>query len=153
MNPIKASVTKAMEAYFGDDVKRISHAKGVCAYAEELLKKEGGDPTVVIAAALLHDIGIQQAERKHGSSAGKYQEIEGPPIARAILEGLGVPSGQAEEICGIIAHHHSPGTLKTTSFKVVYDADLLVNLKDDGPRTAGRNHRKSLPHRKRQGVR
>ena len=45
---------------------------------------------VVRAAAVLHDIGIREAERKHGSSAGKYQEVEGPPIARRILEKLSV---------------------------------------------------------------
>lgn len=56
--------------------KRISHAKGVCAYAEELLKKEVGDPTVVIAAALLHDIGIHEAGKKCGSASGKYQKTK-----------------------------------------------------------------------------
>ena len=29
-------------------------------------------------AAVVHDIGILTAERKYGSSAGKYQELEGP---------------------------------------------------------------------------
>ena len=43
---------------------------------------EGGDPRIVVAAAVLHDIGIQEAERKHGSSGPQGQELEGPPIAR-----------------------------------------------------------------------
>ena len=43
---------------------------------------------MVISAAILHDIGIHKAEEKYKSSAGNYQEIEGPPIAKAIMEKL-----------------------------------------------------------------
>jgi len=38
---------------------------------------------------------------------------------------------QIEEICQIIAHHHSPGRINTRNFKVLYDADWLVNLRDE----------------------
>lgn len=37
------------------------------------------------SAALLHDIGIKESERKYHSSAGHYQEIEGPAIAKCLL--------------------------------------------------------------------
>jgi len=85
----------------------------------------------VIAAGVLHDIGMHEAERKYGSTNGKYQEIEGPPIAREILSKLGFGISQINEICEIIAHHHSPGKVKTTNFKILYDADWLVNLRDE----------------------
>ncbi len=131
MDARKAALIEAMEAYFGQDTKRINHAHRVAGYAEELLKLEAGDYPVVIAAALLHDIGIHVAERKHGSTAGKYQEKEGPPIAREIMSRLGFPAHQIEECCQIIAHHHSPGRVNTMNFKILYDADWLVNLKDE----------------------
>ena len=70
-----------MESIFGDDQKRIMHALLVLNYAEKIQAATGGDPLVVRAAAILHDIGIHEAEKKHGSAAGKYQEIEGPAIA------------------------------------------------------------------------
>lgn len=120
-----------MERYFGKDTRRINHAKKVLGYAEQLLEKEKADPLVVIASALLHDIGILKAEEKYKSSAGNYQEVEGPPIARAIMEKLQFKKEAVEEVCGIIAHHHSPGELDTVNFKVLYDADWLVNLKDE----------------------
>ncbi|MDP2729543.1 MAG: HD domain-containing protein [Dehalococcoidales bacterium] len=120
-----------MEAHFGQDRKRINHARRVTGYAEELLKQEGGDYSIVIAAGLLHDIGIKAAEKKYGSTSGKYQEKEGPPIAREILSRLNFPAEQIEEICQIIAHHHSPGKINTRNFKILYDADWLVNLKDE----------------------
>ncbi|MFX1555119.1 MAG: HD domain-containing protein, partial [Promethearchaeota archaeon] len=78
-------IAAEMRRIFGRDQKRINHANRVVQLAEEILKVEGGDPAVVIAASYLHDIGIHEAEKKYNSPAGHYQEIEGPPIARSIL--------------------------------------------------------------------
>jgi len=127
----KQKLINAMKDYFGDDEKRIKHALRVLANAEKILEKEKGNPEVVIPSAIFHDIGIHEAERKYNSNAGKYQEIEGPPIARKILKSLGVDNKIIDEICEIIAHHHSPGKINTTNFKVLYDADWLVNLPDE----------------------
>ncbi len=131
MNTSKESLLQAMEAYFQTDTRRINHARWVTEYAEELLSREGGDYLVVIGAAVLHDIGIHQAEKKYGSTAGKYQEKEGPPIARRILTESGFQPEKIEEICEIIAHHHSPGKITTHNFGILYDADWLVNLRDE----------------------
>ncbi len=131
MNATKAALMRAMEAYFKRDAKRINHAHRVTEYAEELLKREGGNYPVVIGASLLHDIGIHRAQKKYGSAVGKYQEKEGPPIARRILTKLRFEQNQIEEICEIIAHHHSPGKINTQNFGILYDADWLVNLRDE----------------------
>jgi hypothetical protein len=120
-----------MEAYFGTDARRVDHARKVTGWAERIMAGEGGDERIIIAAGVLHDIGIKEAERKYGSAAGNLQEREGPPVAREILTGLGVPAAVIDEICDIIAHHHSPGVLTTTNFKVLYDADWMVNLRDE----------------------
>lgn len=129
--PLRERLIEELERHFGADKKRIDHAKKVLAFAEGLLDKEGGEPEIVIPASILHDVGIKEAERKYGSSAGKYQEKEGPPIARRILEALGIGPQDIEEICQIIAHHHAPGKIDTKNFKILYDADWLVNLKDE----------------------
>jgi predicted phosphodiesterase len=47
------------------------------------------------------------------------------------LRQVGMPGDQIEEICGIITHHHTPGKINTINFKVLYDADWLVNLGDE----------------------
>jgi hypothetical protein len=85
----------------------------------------------VVVTALLHDIGIREAERKHGSAAGNLQEIEGPPVAREILAGIGFNEAFIGEVCEIIASHHSPGEVDTENFRVIWDADWLVNLGDE----------------------
>ena len=131
MNNTRAALIRAMEDYFKGDTKRINHAHRVTEYAEELLKREGGDYSIVIGASVFHDIGIHQAQKKYGSASGKYQEKEGPPIARRILTGLGFEHNQIDEICEIIAHHHSPGKIASKNFGILYDADWLVNLRDE----------------------
>ena len=120
-----------MEGYFGADQKRISHALRVLGYAKEIMLEAGGDPEVVIAAAILHDIGIHEAERKYGSASGHYQEIEGPPIAEKILKQTGFPTAKTAEVLEIIAHHHTPGKIHSANFKILSDADWLVNLGDE----------------------
>ena len=119
-----------MKSYFGDKQGLIDHTMAVYGYANQLHKTEGGDPLVVKAGALYHDIGIPEAKRVHGSSAGKYQEIEGPPIARSILSKLDVAPESVDNICNIIANHHTAQdetTVNTIEFQIVWDADGLVN--------------------------
>jgi HD superfamily phosphodiesterase len=120
-----------MKKYFKQDFKRIGHATRVARYAEQIVKAEQGDPAIVLSAAYLHDIGIKEAERKYQSTAARYQEEEGPPIAREILERLGARAELIDEVCDIIAHHHHPREVETLNFKCLYDADLIVNLEED----------------------
>ncbi|HEY6837906.1 MAG TPA: HD domain-containing protein [Geobacteraceae bacterium] len=126
-----ACIQTAMETYFDTDSRRIAHALRVTAFARQLLQHEPGDPELVLATALLHDIGIPEAEKKYGSAAGNLQEIEGPPVARQILETLGYAEPFVAEVCAIIASHHSPGELDTPNFHLIWDADWLVNLGDE----------------------
>jgi putative nucleotidyltransferase with HDIG domain len=125
---LKDRVAIEMKRYFGKDFKRIAHAANVARYAEKMVAQEQGNPAVVICAALLHDIGIHEAEKKYNSNGAQYHEEEGPPIAREILTALGAGEALIDEVCDIIAHHHRPGDDETANFKIVYDADLIVNL-------------------------
>jgi HD superfamily phosphodiesterase len=127
---LKDRVAIEMKRYFKQDFKRIGHASRVARYAEEIFKEEGGDQAVVLSAAYLHDIGIKEAERKYKSTAARYQEEEGPPIARDILSRLGASPEMIDEVCDIIGHHHHSRPQETVNFKVVYDADLIVNLEE-----------------------
>jgi len=123
-------VKAAMQNYFGADQKRIEHALQVAGYARELLRHIDADEQLTMTAAYLHDIGIHEAERKHGSSAGKYQELEGPAIAAYILENLGAETGFIRTVCEIIGKHHTPAAIDSPEFRVIWDADDLVNLQE-----------------------
>ncbi len=135
--PLASSLIREMKAVFRRDQKRIGHALAVFQHAKALVRTEGGDPRVVLAAAVLHDIGILEAERKHGSAAGRYQEIEGPPIARKIMEDIDLDAETIEHVCRIVGSHHSAKDIDTTEFRILWDADWLVNLREEHPRADG----------------
>jgi HD superfamily phosphodiesterase len=126
----KDRVAIEMKKYFGKDFKRIGHASRVARYAHAIANKEGGDIAVILAAAYLHDIGIHEAEKKFQSTAAQYQEQEGPPIARQIMEKLGAKQSMIDEVCDIIGHHHHPRDTETLNFKILYDSDSIVNLEE-----------------------
>lgn len=128
---LKDRVALEMKRYFKNDFKRIGHATRVARHAERIGKSEGGKLAVILAAAYLHDIGIHEAERKYNSTAAKYQEQEGPAIARSILVKLGAREELIEAVCDIVGHHHHPRPDDNLEFKAVYDADLIVNLKEN----------------------
>ena len=129
---LKERISLEMKKYFGTDFKRVTHALQVARYAEQILKMEGGNPLVVMGAAYLHDIGIHEAEKKYGSTAGEVQEKEGPPIAREMLQKLNVQKEVIDEICDIVGHHHSPKKEETLNFQILYEADWLVNIEEEG---------------------
>jgi hypothetical protein len=133
---LRGQTLDAMKAYFGPDSRRIDHALKVLKFAETIAADEPGCRIVIVAAAILHDIGIPEAERKHGSAAGPHQEREGPPIARAIMAGLGYDEPTVDHVCRIIANHHSARDIDTPEFRIVWDADWLVNIPEEYPHAA-----------------
>jgi len=126
----KDRVAVEMKLYFKQDFKRIGHAAKVARYAEKIVQQEKGDPAVVLSAAYLHDIGIKEAERKQQNNEAADHEKEGPPVARELLTKLDANQDLIEEVCDIISHHHHAGDRDTVNFRIVYDADLIVNLED-----------------------
>jgi HD superfamily phosphodiesterase len=140
--PLCERLIEKMKSVFGDDQRRIDHALKVLEYADAIMEserpeserpesEEGVSALVVRAAAILHDIGIHEAERKHGRSSGPLQEIEGPPIARRILEDQGVDPEAVDHVCQIVANHHSARDIDTPEFRILWDADRLVNIPEE----------------------
>lgn len=128
MDYIKGRITKLLVDYFGADFRRITHALEVLKYAEKI--RDGGeecDYELLVAAALLHDIGIRRSEELHGYNNGKTQEEYGPPVARALLDGIGFPPEKTEKVCRIIGNHHSPPRYDYVELKILKEADRIVN--------------------------
>jgi HD superfamily phosphodiesterase len=122
------AVRAGMENHFDADQRRIDHALQVWRYARDLLIYIEADPVLTLTAAYLHDIGIHQAERKHGSSAGNWQELEGPPVARALLAQLGAGADLIEKVAEIVGSHHTCGAVDSPEFRILWDADALANF-------------------------
>lgn len=121
-----------MIKYFRDDVKRISHALKVFGYVKAITADENlsDEQTLIVElASVLHDIGIKEAEIKYASSSGKYQEMEGPIIARHMMNEIVKPD-LIDRVCYIIGNHHSYDKIDGQDFQVLIEADFLVNINE-----------------------
>jgi hypothetical protein len=135
METFTDGVLREMIRYNAGDPKRIQHALKVYAFAGAIGREEGLPEErleLLETAALLHDIGIRNSERKYGSAAGNYQELEGPPVARRILEPMGKEPAFVERVCFLIGHHHTYGEIVGEDYRILVESDLLVNLFEDG---------------------
>lgn len=134
MADLPGVVALKMVRYFGNDVRRINHALKVHGLAKAIAGLEKMSPTHLAdleIAALLHDIGIKEAERKYQSTAGHYQELLGPDIARELLTDLSLAEDSLDRICYLVGHHHSYKYIDGLDFQVLVEADFLVNIFED----------------------
>ncbi len=129
------NVISAMIEYYAGDARRIQHFLKVYAYAKAIGELESVAPALLElleVAAVVHDIGIKISEEKYNSSAGNYQQLEGPPIARSMLKELGYEEEFIERVCYLIAHHHTYHNMEGLDYQILVEADFLVNISEDG---------------------
>lgn len=124
-------LTEKVIEYFRTDVKRINHTLKVLGFSKVIggkLELDVKTSEIIYYSALLHDIGIKEAEKQYNSSAGNYQEIEGPVIAEKILRELEIPVEIIDRVCFIVGHHHSYNKIDGVDFQILVEADFLVNI-------------------------
>ena len=123
-----------MTAYNAGDARRVNHLLKVYGFAKTIGEREGLDADtqeILEIAALTHDIGIRNSERKYGNCAGSHQQEEGPPEARALLASLGADERVIERVCWLIAHHHMYTDIQGLDYQILVEADFLVNAFED----------------------
>lgn len=127
---IVTDAANSMISYFRGDGRRINHFLKVYSFAKTIGESEHLDSDtqeILEVTALMHDIGIKISEEKYNSSAGKYQEIEGPAPAREILTALGYDPDKIQRVCYLIAHHHTYNQIDGLDYQILVEADFLVN--------------------------
>lgn len=133
MEYCKGRVAKLLVDHFGNDFRRITHALEVLKYSEKIMEETSGyDHDVLVAAALLHDIGIKRSEEILGYNNGKTQEEYGPPIAGELLKSIGFPGEKIIKVCEIIGNHHSPSRYDYVELRILKEADKIVNRMEEG---------------------
>ena len=111
-------------------------------FALEILRREPGDPGVVIPAILLHDVGWSAVPehlqitafgpRVRNPGLQKVHEREGARIAGRILRELGFPEPVVREVVRIVAGHDTRPGCRSASEAVVKDADKLFRYSREG---------------------
>ncbi|WP_438314303.1 HD domain-containing protein [Candidatus Caldatribacterium sp. SIUC1] len=118
---------------FAEDPRMVTHTERVLALARHIAWEMAipeREQRVIELSALLHDVGIVAAQRKYGSREGKYQHLEGPPVAREILEEMGEEREITERVLFIVGHHHDFSTIDGMDFQILVEADFLVNVEE-----------------------
>lgn len=130
-------INKALNSminYNSPDIRRINHAIKVYSFAVNIAEEEACDKetfNTIAYAAILHDIGIHEAEKKYCSSAGKFQEIEGPLVARELLKDFEISDKIKNRIFYLIGNHHTYDKIDGIDFQILVEADFLVNIYED----------------------
>lgn len=127
----KEKVIEEMKSVFEEVPYGIEHSLKVLKNAEAIMSRENitqDEKELISVVAILHDIGAIEAQHKYGSMEGSYQEIEGPTIARRILEKIGYDSAKVQRVCFIIGNHHTPSKIDGLDFQIQWEADLLENI-------------------------
>lgn len=128
------TLIKEMITYYSGDPKRIQHFIKVHSFAKTigLLEKLDKQTLFILeTAALVHDIGIKLCEQKYGDCNGKLQELEGPAVARGLLEDLGYDEDVMERVCFLVAHHHTYDKVDNMDYQILIEADFLVNMYEE----------------------
>lgn len=115
----------------------VEHSLKVFAYSQGIGGEEGLDRDELLtlgAAALLHDIGIPSARKRHGDTAKRdyaYHEREGADLAPSLLERADFPQPFQERIVWLVGHHHQEDKTETESLlQLLLESDYLVNLSE-----------------------
>ena len=128
MKYARAKIIRALLEHFEDDNRRIDHAISVLIRAERILMdRDDCDNELVVAVALLHDVGIKISEAKLGYNDGKTQELYGPDVVEKILVGIGFAPDKIVKAKEIVGNHHSPSRYDYPELEVLKQADRIVN--------------------------
>ena len=129
-----STIINEMISYYAKDPRRVNHFLKVFSFAKsigELEKLNEETQDILEVAAIMHDIGIKISEEKYNSSAGNYQEIEGPPIARKMLSKFKFDEKFIDRVCYLIGHHHTYSKIEGIDYQILVEADFLVNIYED----------------------
>ena len=156
MSAIINNVMQEMIRFDVGDPRRIHHFLKVYALAKSIGETEKLDDDTQITlemAAILHDIGIHASEKTYGTASGRYQEIEGPPLARKLLQDLSVSADRIERVCFLIGHHHTYAAVDGLDYRILLEADFLVNIFEDSMSPAQIRSARKLAFRTETGLR
>ena len=123
---LAAQLILAVKEEHAEDPARLARAVTVYQHARDLVLKEGGDPRVVLAAALM------LPPEAPGSAGRQESESKSVRKARVVLERLGLDQPTIERVCQIMGSYQTGEELDSSEFKVVWDSQRLASMAAEG---------------------
>ncbi|MBO3798587.1 MAG: HD domain-containing protein [Thermoproteota archaeon] len=138
------TIRKEAEKHYSDDPSHDwLHAERVCRMCMRICEKEGGDPKVLVAAALLHDVGVRYELEQGVDHSEKSVEI-----AEEILPRIGFPKDKISMVLEAISMHRFRKGVRAVSIesRILQDADRLDAMGAIGvARTFSHGGRRGIP--------
>ena len=134
MNADIANVLAKMINYEQGCPHRVNHFLKVHSFARIIGEAEGlnsSEQYILEVAAAMHDCGIRASLLKHGYYNGKMQEEEGPAVAEKMMLELGIEEAIRDRVCFLIGHHHTYTNIDGSDYRILVEADFLVNIYED----------------------
>jgi hypothetical protein len=122
---LAARLIQALKEHCADQQTRLAQAMAAFQHAKELVVKEGGDPRVVLAAALL--LGSD------GGAAFQGPSSHPDPEPRRILDQVGLDGPTTDRICQIVEACQQGRVVDAVEFRVAGDAAALAKLASSAP--------------------
>jgi len=115
----KETFEKIASELMKDPTHDFEHVQRVCSIAIRLAREENADEEVVVAAALLHDVGHSLGEKEH--------EKKSLEIAESLLDMTDFPKEKKESVLECIRKHRFSKGEEALSLetKILQDADRL----------------------------
>lgn len=124
-------VKREMQEIDRGNPERIQHFTKVHSFATQIAREEKIDEKtyfILELTSILHDIGIRYSEEKYGYSTGKTQEEIGPSYAENVLRKFEVEEEIVKRVSYIIGKHHTYDNVDGMDYRILLEADFLVNL-------------------------
>ena len=119
---------RAVKDEFDGNQGRIAKALAVFHQARELLSKEGGDPRIILAAALSLEVAAGKPGQPVTSAAAPPGRTPATARARQILQVVGLDQDTTDCVCHAVDSLREGKQLDTIEFRVVSDAAFLVKM-------------------------
>ena len=126
-------ILEKMIAFSGGNIHDIDHLIRVWTYAKLIGEKEGLDAEtqlILEAAAITHDIACPLCREKYGSTAARYQEMEGEIMARVFLADCGMTQRQIDRVAFLVGHHHTLNGIDGPDWQILLEADYIANASE-----------------------
>ena len=111
--------TRDLLAAFGIELKKT--------LGQNFLVNDGVIGRILELAAIAHDIACPICREKYGNTNGKYQELEGGPLARTFYQDYGLSNEELDRIVYLVSHHHTYTGVDGMDYQILLEADFLVN--------------------------
>lgn len=123
-----------MIAFYRGDLHDINHFLKVWAFAKNIGEQEGLDARTqetLELTAIVHDISCPLCREKYGNADGKNQERESAPLVEKFFEGDDC-NADVQRISWLVSHHHTYTDVDGIDYRILLEADFLVNAGESG---------------------